>query len=1015
MSIGHYLAMASSSDKPDELVDNDRPMDKARSPVRSATASKGTAHRSPSPTQILKRAATTPIPSFSPSASTSPRSSREPSPVRVPNKPVIPAASRLSRSRKNSQDLSPHRQPNVLSPSIPTVPSAAAIQRALSATGTSTPQLFASATPDSLPDAPRTQKQTKGPGGSGLTIGVTPPRFKSPPPAGSSNRTPLHSPRKLEFPPLTPSIVVDLPTPNSASSVDADPDETEAMTRAGMRTPARAISGSNTLETVRESSLPATPAISAAVLQKGGKTADHEVPSTIEENPTEELFSKTAKIGPESGSESGGNKTANKKSNDDKKPPKTPTSTRVPPIQPKRSISQLNAAKPKTGTEGSVRNMTVETETVSSVPQVAVQGATGERGGLGRIDTTGSLRLKPSTETIRPKKERKKTVRKPASIHSGTGGSSRRFHHHHIYSRATISSEDICFQSTISPTPSYSPDSERGPPIWIDGQDSRGMAKAPRGAKYHESQPSTPYPSRRSSIVLTPFRLRIASSKADIFEAKVASAVDEVNSSDSDETFVYESNPPEPLSARPNRYHSRTPSATSMASQADLYGGRYRQDSHHSIAGKKSMKFSKNAHLINSGHSELGEYSQNNGTSGSGRASGGNTPHHHIGRYGRGAAGHTSLFDNESPFPNAAKPKRSGTSNGSRLSPRPLTPRTPHILRLPGTSGKLNVPMSYDLEGEGADDERTPLVNSVRSGRTRNSRRPANRQNEFGEYGSSGFCKRVTCCVFLATLVGLLIAAIVVALVLCSKPLMDVHIKDIQNVLVSEQELMLDLHVHAINPNLVAIQVSDLDVDIFARSKYTVPIGTSVEAREPLQLRARREHGDATMTDPTKSITDDSINGSPIYSSEGGIDEGNDPIEDPEGDGPPILLGQILDFDSPLIFDSSPFRHQSLSSIGEVRLAHPGNQTEKGSKQWEKVIQHSFNLTVKGVLRYSLPISSKIRWARIAGSIMVHPNPSVGDDGSIGLGDSSRFRLSGSGRSEVKEEADRMRTIKFSA
>ena len=48
--------------------------------------------------------------------------------------------------------------------------------------------------------------------------------------------------------------------------------------------------------------------------------------------------------------------------------------------------------------------MTVETETVSSIPQVAVGGGTGGTG------NNGSLRAKPSSETIRPKKEKKKAA-----------------------------------------------------------------------------------------------------------------------------------------------------------------------------------------------------------------------------------------------------------------------------------------------------------------------------------------------------------------------------------------------------------------------------------------------------------------------------------------------------------------------------------------------------------------------------------------------------------------------------
>jgi hypothetical protein len=55
---------------------------------------------------------------------------------------------------------------------------------------------------------------------------------------------------------------------------------------------------------------------------------------------------------------------------------------------------------------------------------------------------------------------------------------------------------------------------------------------------------------------------QVLGSKAEIFAAKIASAVDEAaHSSDSDETFVYESNPPE--SQRPK--WSRNPSASSLA------------------------------------------------------------------------------------------------------------------------------------------------------------------------------------------------------------------------------------------------------------------------------------------------------------------------------------------------------------------------------------------------------------------------------------------------------------------
>ena len=77
----------------------------------------------------------------------------------------------------------------------------------------------------------------------------------------------------------------------------------------------------------------------------------------------------------------------------------------------------------------------------------------------------------------------------------------------------------------------------------------------------------------------------------------MASAVDEADDSDSEETFVYESNPPEPT-PRGSRYHSRTPSATSMASQVDQRPPHRSiqsiMDSIHIVAGKRSMKFTNN-------------------------------------------------------------------------------------------------------------------------------------------------------------------------------------------------------------------------------------------------------------------------------------------------------------------------------------------------------------------------------------------------------------------------------------
>lgn len=728
------------------------------------------------------------------------------------------------------------------------------------------------------------------------------------------------------------------------------------MVRSGIRSPVKAV-GASTLETVQESSLPTTTAGGMGQSQ-GNKKLERERPSTIEENPMENVLSKSSKTPAESGSESGGARSARARSDtrDTISSSNAHSVSKPPSVNPKNSISQLNSMKAKIPSEGSAKNMTVETETVSSIPQVAVGGGAGDRNAPGRADPAGSLRLKPSSETIRPKKEKKKTVRKAPSINSGTGGSSRYFHHHHVCSR-------VASPEGTSPDYATSPDFRSFATNFLT---SPGLAQPARSRSLAQAQVSK---KRNSSVGLTSFRGRVASSKADIFEAKVASAVDEANSSDSDETFVYESNPPEPLSARPNRYHSRTPSATSMASQIDHHGARYRQDGHHSITGKKSMKFANNNNLSLHGNP------MENGASNGRNSGGNNSHHHHIGRHGRGAAGHTSLFDNESPFPNAAKPLRTSASNGSHLSPRITTPRTPHLLRSAGlSSGKSNASLLYDLEGEGADDERTPLVGALRSGRTRNSRRPPNKLDNYDHPRTRGLCRKVTGWIVLGGTLGFLIAAVVIAVLLCSKPLIEVRIKEIENVLASEQELTLDLHVHAVNPNLVAIQVTELDIGIYAKSKSVPFIVAPREVITDHESSDSLTRGDEEMNEPEMGYSTVDPQG---YGTLDGVDEGTDPIEDPDEDTQYQLLGRVLELDAPLIFDASPLRHKSISSIGEIRLDKPGNQTKGLSEWWEKVIQHPFELRVRGPLRYSLPVSSRVRSAIVSYTTTVQPEAPI--------------------------------------
>ncbi|GAB7352247.1 hypothetical protein MBLNU459_g2717t2 [Dothideomycetes sp. NU459] len=843
-----------------------------------------------------------PQPQFA-AAGTSPHGSRTASPVRPSVRQdtpqaAVPGRTGTLRSRQNSHDTSPSR-PAALSTHSSTVPSAAAIQRALSAT--SVPQLQPAPTPGSVTEAvsklPKLQQRPGGAPASGENTPTWPPspRIKSPPPTVRSRRNSTLSQRKtdpLPGPGPAPAIVVKPSTPSTgtppAGAFTADGPKDEQLQAPNSKAPSRGPSGPRPLlETVEENTPPAgtamtqSPAqrygrsaapstfpdeagretdpfsISAVAAKPNGRSSDEEKPATIRGKPNEfaELQSKLGE------SESEGNRSDGRGR---KLSSVTPRPKNV--SAPKPPYPSLTSAKSRQP-EGT-RNMTVETETVSSIPQSA-------------------LNTDRNDSTTEGKKE--------------------------------------------------------------------GLAQSPIG-----QQRNGP---------------RKASSKADIFEARVASAVDEANSSDSDETFVYESNPPE-QQHRSGRHHSRTPSGTSLHSQSEHrhgglrggYGGIF-QDNHR-VAGKRSMKFSNNPYNVLDSPENMGD--------GTVRA------HHarHIGRLGRtgGGSSRASLYDQDSPFTQSSK-LRNNLSISGRQTSRPGTPKSAQSreYRPSGLFNQKNDLSQYDFEGEGADDERAPLVGTVRTSRSiRNPRRYNSESmrsiDYYGVQDRSSRMSRFGGCLFGFMVFVLVILGAVGFLVMSNKPLYNFEVSKIQNVLASEQEIMLDLLVGAINPNVLSVSVTDMDINVFAKSKYVSPIKKDPASGSNAARRRRdvRTGASAPWQDEDGHWHDG--NGD-------GVDDGTDPIE---GDSQTMLLGRIFSFDAPLTFDGSPLKRHMHYSVGELRLGKPGNKTESGgSERWERVIKYPFELILRGVLKYQLPISSRPQSAAIAATVLVHPEEGVDEHGRM--------------------------------
>jgi hypothetical protein len=259
----------------------------------------------------------------------------------------------------------------------------------------------------------------------------------------------------------------------------------------------------------------------------------------------------------------------------------------------------------------------------------------------------------------------------------------------------------------------------------------------------------------------------------------------------------------------------------------------------------------------------------------------------------------------------------------------------------------------------------------VRVNRSRHSRRPQSatfRHIVYNEGYDRSYCGRWGGCIFLGFVILLIAVGISTFVLALNRPLLDVSIKHIQNVLASEQEIMLDLDVEAVNPNLFAITINDLDVNLFAESAYVGSALDLSDDRGALRWAARGGSGPLGFDWPP-------------WHSDDGVDEGTDPIDDPEPGTQKMLLGRILEFDSPLVFEASPVRRSHSSSVGEIRLAKPGNKTEEGgSARWERVLQHPFDLIVRGVVKYQLPLSSRTRSAKIGSRFKVLPDDDEAGD-----------------------------------
>lgn len=399
------------------------------------------------------------------------------------------------------------------------------------------------------------------------------------------------------------------------------------------------------------------------------------------------------------------------------------------------------------------------------------------------------------------------------------------------------------------------------------------------------------------------------------------------------------------------------------------------------VNGKRSMKFSNNP------YHEVDSPDSKNGTVRSSQA-------RHFGKFGRDRS-HASLNDQDSPYTQASKLRSNHLITRNSRPNSPKSPRSAQQQKYSGLFGRKE--QSFDFDAEGADDERTPLIGTVRAPRSaRHARRlhtdntVRNMDDHYRTQPRSRWSRFNGCLLGFFVIIAVVLSA-VAFLAMSNRPMYDVKIRRIQNVLASEQEIMLDLLVGAVNPNVLGITVSNMDVNVFAKSKH---VGNSpLHFDRSATLVSLPSNRPRTRRDSSPAANDGNSNPWQDLSgrrhglaTNGGVDHGTDPPEDDdlEKDAQTMLLGRIFHFDQALMFEASPIKRHPHFSLGEVRLAQPGNETETGgSARWETVLKYPFELIVRGVLKYQLPVSNRMQSVSVGASVVVHPEDGVDDAGNM--------------------------------
>ncbi|CAG8542790.1 4535_t:CDS:2 [Ambispora leptoticha] len=176
-----------------------------------------------------------------------------------------------------------------------------------------------------------------------------------------------------------------------------------------------------------------------------------------------------------------------------------------------------------------------------------------------------------------------------------------------------------------------------------------------------------------------------------------------------------------------------------------------------------------------------------------------------------------------------------------------------------------------------------------------------------------------------------------------SQPLTEVAIIDIANILMTDKEIIFDMYVKGRNLDIWDVKIMDADLQVFA---MPYQIGGFPEQRP--------EDGDDDDNHINKDSSISTITSTLDNDIKGPIENSTNSKNSSKRSN-----RRIINFDEPLVFQANANRTGVLQiAIAQVTLKNPSSKGDQEAQdKWSHLLHQGFRLSVRGILKYSLPFS----------------------------------------------------------